>query len=300
MTDSDALIPVTVIGGYLGAGKTTLLNHILRNADERIAVLVNDFGDINIDAALVDSADGDTISLANGCICCSMVDGFIGALETVKAQSPSPQRLVVEASGVADPQQIAAYAHMPGLVLDGTIVVVDADQVPKQLRNEYIRDVVEQQLRAADLLVLNKRDLVADADRVSTSIGSISDAPQLSAVNGELPLEVLLGIEVLERDAAPGPVADDRFGTWSESFAEPVDRAELVERLEAQPDSVVRVKGFVRLNDAPELLTIVHRVGERLALSPGGPWDGSDCQLVFVELRSKNSVADVTLVTERG
>ncbi len=300
MTDSDALIPVTVIGGYLGAGKTTLLNHILQNADERIAVLVNDFGDINIDAALVDSADGDTISLANGCICCSMVDGFIGALETVKAQSPPPQRLVVEASGVADPQQIAAYAHMPGLVLDGTIVVVDADQVPKQLRNEYIRDVVEQQLRAADLLVLNKSDLVSDADRISTSIGSISDAPQLSAVNGELPLEVLLGIEVLERDGAPGPAADDRFRTWSESFADPVDRAELVECLESQPDSVVRVKGFVRLADAPEVLTIVHMVGERLALSSGGQWDGRDCQLVFVELRSKNSVADVTLVTGEG
>ena len=192
MTNGDAPIPVTVIGGYLGAGKTTLLNHILRNADERVAVVVNDFGDINIDADLVDSEDGDTISLANGCICCSMVDGFIGALDIVKAQSPRPQRLVVEASGVADPNQIAAYAHMPGLALDGTVVVVDAEQVARQLRNEYIRDVIEQQLRAADLLVVNKADLVVDLDRTTATIEAISASPQVPAVNADVPLDVLL------------------------------------------------------------------------------------------------------------
>ncbi len=81
-------IAVTVIGGYLGAGKTTLVNHILRTADERIAVLVNDFGDINIDEDLIASQDGDTISLANGCICCSLVDGFSAALATITALDP--------------------------------------------------------------------------------------------------------------------------------------------------------------------------------------------------------------------
>ena len=83
MDPSAAVMEVSVIGGYLGAGKTTLVNHVLHNASERIAVLVNDFGDINIDQELIEASDDSTISLTNGCICCSLVDGFTSALESV-------------------------------------------------------------------------------------------------------------------------------------------------------------------------------------------------------------------------
>ncbi len=88
----DDNISVTVIGGYLGAGKTTLVNHILRTADARVAVIVNDFGDINIDEDLIESKDGDTLSLANGCICCSLVDGFASALATIRDLIRHPRR----------------------------------------------------------------------------------------------------------------------------------------------------------------------------------------------------------------
>ena len=89
MSSSEALMEVSVIGGYLGVGKTTLVNHVLRRASERIAVVVNDFGDINIDQTLIDSSDENTISLTNGCICCSLVDGFAGALESVMSLNSS-------------------------------------------------------------------------------------------------------------------------------------------------------------------------------------------------------------------
>ncbi|MEL7156360.1 MAG: GTP-binding protein, partial [Actinomycetota bacterium] len=158
-------IPVTVIGGYLGSGKTTLVNHLLRGADERIAVLVNDFGSVNIDADLIESQDGETLRLANGCICCSLAEGFAAALDTVLELDPRPDRLVLEASGVADPAAVAAYGHGPGLLLDAVVVVVDGETVRAQAADGYLAQTIDGQLRAADVLVANKLDLVPEEER---------------------------------------------------------------------------------------------------------------------------------------
>jgi len=261
--------PVTVVGGYLGAGKTTLLNHVLATADERVAVLVNDFGDINIDAALIAGSDGDAIELANGCICCSLVDGFASALRTVKALIPGPDRLVVEASGVADPATVAAYAQTPGLTLDAVIVVADGETIEDRATDRYVGDTVLAQLRAADIIVVNKADLVTAPalDRVLSWLGVVStSAIIVPAERGRVPIELLFGV-VPMRDRRPieppGPTHAE-FATWTWRAARPLSGAAIERVMDELPDEVWRLKGVVELDSGGR--HSLQRVGRRWSL----------------------------------
>jgi G3E family GTPase len=123
---------------------------------------------VNIDVELIRRHDGETISLANGCMCCSLVNGFAQAIGQIRARADAFDHLVIEASGVADPAKIAQYGQMHQLPLDGILVVVDAEQVRTQAENKYVGDTVLRQLAQADLLVLNKTDL-ASADELARS-----------------------------------------------------------------------------------------------------------------------------------
>lgn len=288
-------IAVTVIGGYLGAGKTTLVNHILRTADQRIAVLVNDFGDINIDEDLIASQDGDTISLANGCICCSLVDGFSAALATVRATEPQPERLVIESSGVADPATVSAYGHGPGLTLDATIVVVDAEMIRTKAQDVYVGDTVLGQLRSADIVVMNKADLVSDEDAQLTAEWLRDRCPEavtIASTNGVVDSALLFGvIDSPLVSAAAGDAhhehgdgahvghqhADSLFDSWSWSSPEPLPRTMIDALMQAMPDEVVRAKGLLLLDDEPERIMTLQRVGRRWTLRPFGP-RGDDAQ----------------------
>src|SRR5260221_6929532 len=149
-------IPVTVIGGSLGAGKTTLLNRLLSQAQGvKLAVLVNDFGSVNIDAGLIASRDGETISLANGCVCCTIGDNLGLALHNLAERPDGPEHIVIEASGVADPAKIAHYAAShPRLALDSIVVVADAETVQERSHDKYVGDLVRLQLAGADVIVL--------------------------------------------------------------------------------------------------------------------------------------------------
>ena len=155
-------IPVTLIGGYLGSGKTTLINHLLNQEhDHRIAVLVNDFGELAIDAALIEAEKDNIVSLSGGCVCCSYGNDLSNALMDVMAMDNTPDQIVIEASGVAMPGAIASSVSlMPQLIVHSIIILANAELIREQATDRYVGDTIERQLSSADLLVLNKIDLI--------------------------------------------------------------------------------------------------------------------------------------------
>lgn len=160
-------IPLAVVGGFLGAGKTSLINHLLATPDAPPAtILVNDFGSLEIDAALIRARNGDTLSLANGCVCCSLGGDLIQALLALERRPELPRRLLIEASGVADPGKVAQLGLLAaGYRLEAVVVVVDAGAFPSLLADPRLGDTLARQVRCADLLVVNKSDTVGPAER---------------------------------------------------------------------------------------------------------------------------------------
>ena len=304
-------VPVTVIGGYLGAGKTTLLNHILRTSAERIVVLVNDFGSINIDAELISSSDEDTITLANGCICCSLVDGLGMALSGVRAMHPRPARLVIEASGVADPASIAAYTHDGGLRLDGVVTVIDAETIRARTKDRFVGDTVLRQITGADILLVTKTDLIDEQTLAGLRpwLASIAgNRPVIEAVHGAAPLAVLLG-SGSSVVPVPGPgesrrsSAFDVFESWSFTSDLTLDQDVLRDVVASWPEVVVRVKGIVRAisgTDQTDRRVVVHRIGSRTTLTDEGVWTSGPSQLVAIAVRGAMNPGDLDASVARA
>ncbi len=199
-------IPVTIIGGYLGAGKTSLLSHLLTRAGgERIVALINDFGALGIDAALVALRDAETVTLTNGCVCCSIADDFGAALDAQVRSPEPPGRIVVEASGVADPGKSARYAlGWPGLRLDAVITVVDLDTVRTQSADRFTGNLIVRQIESADVIVANKSDRVEAPDRRSTLAWLARNAPRagiVEACHGRVDPAIVLGPDTSAPDA---------------------------------------------------------------------------------------------------
>ncbi len=275
-------LPFTVIGGYLGAGKTTLLNHLLANAAGfRVAVLVNDFGAVNIDAELIRSHDGDTITLANGCMCCSLVGGFASVIGEIRKRADDFDHMVIEASGVADPTKIAQYGQMYELPLDGIIVVVDAEQVRAQAANKYVGDTVTRQFAQADLILLNKTDLVT-AEQLASLRAWLREmaprAPLVETVGAKVPIDLLLGAHQGRAWANPDAIephdADHGhlYETWTILRTESLSRQALERFASGLGPEIYRAKGFVWLQDDPDRRHIFQQVGARWSLEPGAAW----------------------------
>lgn len=293
-------IPLTVIGGFLGSGKTTLLNHLLKHNDgRRLAVLVNDFGAINIDAALVASRDADTIALQNGCVCCQIGGDLTDALIRVIGSTPTPDAIVIEASGVSDPWRIAQVGLSdPALALDGVIVMVDATSVLAQVEDPLLGDTMLRQLRAADLLVLNKCDRVGDAamQRLHQWLDiNAPGIPHFETRFAQVPME-LLGAPARERNAegdstdAADTAHGQLFATWSTSADVVYRAAPLRELLRAMPEGVLRLKGVLKTDlHGWAVLQFAGRHGSLRAWPPKHPLPTEDTpsSIVAIGLRQR-------------
>ncbi|MDN2565582.1 GTP-binding protein [Aquibium sp. A9E412] len=275
-------LPVTVVTGYLGAGKTTLINDLLAQPHgRRITVLVNDFGEIAIDEALIVSRSGDTIALANGCLCCSLGDDLFDALDRILSAPALPDHLVIETSGVADPRRVTQIALAePMLAAHGTVTVVDPLNLAATLDDALLADTVRRQLAAADLAVVSKAalcDAAALDQACALAAGHLPARAPVLVAGRTVPAEVLLDRLIEAGGAAPGASGDAAhpatYRSWSYAGDRRIARAALDGLLRRDDLGIYRLKGFVGLDDGSTVL--VQKAGGRATVEPAAAAVGS-------------------------
>ncbi len=282
-------LPLVVISGFLGAGKTTLLNRLLTEPHgRRLAVLVNDFGRIDVDAALIRAAGEDAIALPNGCVCCSVAGDLTRTLVQLAQRAEPPEAIVLEASGLADPHGIAQVALAnPALRLDGVLTVVDAETVGRHAADPDCHDTFLAQLAAADLLLLSKTDLVDEAGRAGAAeqLGRLAPGrPVLTVEHGSVPVDVVLGLGGRARPSWPAATSGhaDPFRSWEGESLVPLDRARVEAMVASLPPGVLRAKGFLCLSEDPGVRALLQKVGPRWSLRPAGTWTEAPRSAVVV------------------
>ncbi|MFZ0425021.1 MAG: cobalamin biosynthesis protein CobW [Xanthobacteraceae bacterium] len=337
MTGSLARVPCTIVTGFLGAGKTTLIRHLLANTQgRRLAVIVNEFGDVGIDGDILKGCgnaacpEENIVELANGCLCCTVADEFVPALDAILAKG-GIEHIVIETSGLALPKPLVQAFHWPAIksrvTVDGVVVVVDGaaladgrvaqdlDALKRQRsadsaldHDDPIEEVFEDQIACADLVVLNKRDLLDEAG-INSALAAISNAlPRsvkvLTATGGKVDETLLLGLGVgteddienrrTRHDAELEHDHDD-FDSFVVALGEIADPALLVGRVAALAEDfdVLRVKGFAAVANKPLRLQ-VQAVGPRVSHQYDRPWGAAETrqgQLVVIGLKGLDRAA---------
>lgn len=331
-------IPATVITGFLGAGKTTLIRHILANAGgRRIALIINEFGDIGIDREVINGcaiegcAEDDVLELANGCICCTVADDFLPAMEKLLNRAEPPDHIVIETSGLALPKPLVKAFNWPEIrsrvTVDGVVAVVDGPAVasgrfaddPDKVQavreaddnldhHSPLEEVFEDQLLCADLVLMNKGDLLSDGDRgdvLSVLNREIRSGVKIvETVRGNIDLKVLLAMSAAAEDDLAGRPShhdedDDHDHDEFESFHVGLGDIEDTDALEARIKAVtldhdiLRIKGFVHVPGKP-MRHVVQAVGPRIDRYFDRPWgDGEtrQSQLVVIGLTGMDRAA---------
>ncbi len=324
--------PATIITGFLGAGKTTLIRHLLENAgNRRLALVINEFGDVGVDGDILRACgvkncpEENIIELANGCLCCTVADDFIPAIETLLTLKDPPDHIIIETSGLALPKPLVKAFDWPSirskLTVDGVIAVVDAKAVvdgrfadPPETNDSRQKDispvdhdnpleeVFEDQLNCADLIILNKVDLITQQQQADLS-AEISKLSRNNAVltqthHGRIRPEIILGLSAAaENDLLNRPSHHDLedqhdhddFDSFMIELGEVFDPSLLFEKLTQaiKKYDLLRIKGFIHVAQKPMRL-LVQGVGARLDSYYDRPWKLEEVrrsQLVIIGLK---------------
>jgi len=337
MSSSLARIPCTIVTGFLGAGKTTLIRHVLGNAQgRRLAVIVNEFGDVGIDGEILKGCgnaacpEENIVELANGCLCCTVADEFVPALDAILARG-GVEHIVIETSGLALPKPLVQAFHWPAIksrvTVDGVVVVVDGaalaggrvaadlEALAQQraadsalLHDDPVEEVFEDQIACADLVVLNKRDLLDDAGLAKARAAIAAALPRhvkvIPVADGKVDASLLLGLGVATEDDianrrthhdAEEEHDHDDFDSFVVPLGEIADPSALAARVAglAEQFDVLRVKGFAAVDGKP-LRLLVQAVGARVSHQYDRPWGASEPRagrLVVIGLKGLDRAA---------
>ena len=337
MNGSLARVPCTIVTGFLGAGKTTLIRHVIANAQgRRLAVIVNEFGDVGIDGEILKGCgnaacpEDNIVELANGCLCCTVADEFVPALDAILARN-GVEHIVIETSGLALPKPLVQAFHWPAIksrvTVDGVVVVVDGAALAdgcvahdlKALARQRLDDaalshddpleeVFEDQIACADLVVLNKRDLI-DATGLAKAQAAIAGAlPRsvkiITTADGRVDQKLLLGLGVgTEHDIDNRHTRHDDeqdhdhedFDSFVVPLQEIADPAALATRVTAlaKEFDVLRVKGFAAVANK-QMRLLVQAVGSRVNHHYDRPWAANEARegrLVVIGLKGLDRAA---------
>ncbi len=320
--------PVTIITGFLGAGKTTLIRHLLQNpGGRRLAVLVNEFGDVGVDGDLIRACadancpEANIVELTNGCICCTVADEFIPSIERLMALDPAPDHIVIETSGLALPKPLLKAFDWPDLrsriTIDGVVAVADAEAVAAGLfapdpahpgaepdHETPLSEVFEDQIACADLVLLSKADLAGPSGIEAAKAVIAAEAPRplpmLPLTEGVIDARVVLGIGAAAEDGLDARPSHhdgedehdhDDFDTIVLDLPEIADPQALADRVAALAGAqkILRVKGHVAVQGKPMRL-LVQAVGPRVRHQFDRPWGTQPRQGRLVVIAEKGDL----------